>query len=128
MPKASKRTSQSNIAIARRWSKTKIPNATNPSNVNISDINDLSDENTSDSSDSSDVEDRMDIGDTESNFSEKLLLADISGLAEMCRAKCGTKYRSTLLYISLRFFNVKWEDIDQFLNDIDFMTAQTSHK
>ena len=118
MLKASKRKSQSDVAIARRWSKTKIPNTTDPSNVNISYINDLSDENSSDSSDSSVVDYRMDIGDTESNFIEKLLLADIGDLAEMCRAKCGTKYLSTLLYMSLLFFNVKWEDIDQFLKDM----------
>ncbi|CAF1178501.1 unnamed protein product [Rotaria sordida] len=30
--------------------------------------------------------------------------------------------------MSLRFFNIKWEDIDEFLKNIGFMTAQTSHK
>lgn len=30
--------------------------------------------------------------------------------------------------MSLRFFNVKWEDIDEYLKSIGFMTAKTSHK
>ena len=104
MPKSSKRKCQLNVAIARRWSKTKVPDATDPSNINILDVNDLSDGYTSDLSDSSDVEYRMDTGNTVLNFSEKLLLTDIGDLAEMCKAKCGRKYLSTLLYMSERFF------------------------
>jgi hypothetical protein len=38
------------------------------------------------------------------------------------------KYLSTLLYMPLRLFNIKWEDIDEFLKTIGFMTAQISHK
>jgi len=49
----------------------------------------------------------MNIDDNELNFNEKLLLTDIGDLAEMCKLKCGTKYLSTLLYISLSFFEIK---------------------
>ncbi|CAF2050744.1 unnamed protein product, partial [Rotaria magnacalcarata] len=30
--------------------------------------------------------------------------------------------------MSLRFFNIKWKDIDDCLKGIDFMTAETIHK
>ena len=30
--------------------------------------------------------------------------------------------------MSLHFFNIKWQDVDDFLKDIGLMTAQTSHK
>jgi hypothetical protein len=30
--------------------------------------------------------------------------------------------------MSLRFFNIKWKDIDQYLKNIGFTTVQTSHK
>ena len=107
MPKPSKRSSHSQIAIARRWSITRV----------------------SDASDSSGDEYHMDIGDhPELSFNEKILLTDIGDLAEMCKSKCGTKYLSTLLYMSLRYFNIKWEDVDEYLKSIGFMTAQTSHK
>ncbi|CAF1291834.1 unnamed protein product, partial [Didymodactylos carnosus] len=78
--------------------------------------------------DSSDDEYRMDIDDEELNFKDKLLLTDISDLAEMCKSKCDIKYLSTLLYMLLRFFNIKWEDVDEYLKSIGFMTAKTSHK
>ena len=55
-------------------------------------------------------------------------LIDIGDLAEMCKSKCDTKYLSTLLYMSLRYFNVKWEDVDEFLKNFGFMIAKTSHK
>ncbi|CAF3189699.1 unnamed protein product [Rotaria sp. Silwood2] len=128
MPKPSKRKSQSNAASAGRWSKTKIPDVSGPSNVNISDANDQFNANTSDSRDSSDSEYRMDTGDIELDFSEEQLLTDIGDLGEMCKSKCGTKYLSILLYMSLRSFNIKWEAVDEFLKDTRLMTAQTSHK
>ncbi len=55
----------------------------------------------------------MDIDDQELSFSEKLLLTDIGDLGEMCKSKCATKYLSTLLHMSLRSFNIKWEDVDE---------------
>jgi hypothetical protein len=128
MPKPSKRKSQSNAASAVSQSKTKIPVVSGPSNVNISDANDQFNTNTSDSRDSSDSEYRMDTDDIELDFSKEQLLTDIGDLAEMCKSKCGTKYLSTLLYMSLRSFNIKWEAVDEFLKDTGLMTAQTSHK
>ena len=83
---------------------------------------------TSDSSCTSNDEYRMDVDDEESNFKEKLLLTDIGDLAEMCKTKCDTKYLSTLLYMSLRFFNITWEDADDYLKNIGLMSSQTSHK
>jgi hypothetical protein len=70
----------------------------------------------------------MDIDDNKLNFNEKLLLTDIGDLAKMCKSKCGTKYLNTLLYMSLRFFEIKWEKVDEYLKNIGFMTGETSHK
>lgn len=106
MPPPSKRRSHSQNASARRWSNTKIPDPT----------------------DSSSDEYTMDVDDQELPFSEKLFLTDIGDVAEMCKSKCDTKYLSTLLYMSLRFFDIKWEDVDRYLKSIGFMTAKTSHK
>ncbi|CAF4720206.1 unnamed protein product, partial [Rotaria sp. Silwood2] len=91
MPKPSKRKSQSNATSAGRWSKTKIPDGL--VRFRISD----------------------DTDDIELDFSEEQLLTDIGDLAEMCKSKCGTKYLSTLLYMSLRFLKIKWEAVDAFL-------------
>ncbi|CAF3085975.1 unnamed protein product [Rotaria sp. Silwood2] len=106
MPKVSKRKSQLHAARACRVSNVKV----------------------SDSSESSEVEYRMDIDDEELRFKDKILLTDIGDLAEMRKSKSDTQYLSTLLYISLRFFNIKWEDVDDYLKNIGFMTAKTSHK
>jgi hypothetical protein len=38
------------------------------------------------------------------------------------------EYLSALLYMSVRFFNIKWEDIDQYLKKISFMTTQSPYK
>ena len=83
---------------------------------------------TSDSSCTSDDEYRLDVDDEESSFKEKLLLIDIADLAEMCKTKCDTRYLSTLLYTSLRFFSITWEDADDYLKNISLMSSQTSHK
>ena len=82
----------------------------------------------SSSSESSNEEYKMDTDDQEVAFSEKIFLSDIGDLAEICKSKCDTKYLTTLLYVSLRYFNIKWEDINRFLKDVGFMTAETSHK
>ncbi|CAF1598589.1 unnamed protein product [Didymodactylos carnosus] len=82
----------------------------------------------SSSSESSNDEYSMDIDDQELSFNEKIILTDIGDLAEMCKSKCDTKYLNILLYMSLRYFNIKWEDVDGYLKTIDFMTAKTSHK
>ena len=82
----------------------------------------------SDSIDSSSDEYSMDIDDQRLEFNEKLLVTDIGDLAEICKSKCGLKNLSTLVYMSLRYFNLKWEDADDFLKNICLMTAQTCHK
>ena len=103
-PKKSNRKVQS--ALAHRWPSVEASSSSESSNEGYS----------------------MDIDDKELHFNEKIFLIDISDLAEMCKSKCDTKYLSTLLYMSLRYFNVKWEDADEFLKNIDFMTAKTSNK
>ena len=80
------------------------------------------------SSESLNEEYKIDTDDEAVAFSEKLLLNDIGDLPEICQSKCDTKYLTTLLYISLRYFNIKWKDINRFLKDVGFMTAETSHK
>ena len=80
------------------------------------------------SSEASNEEYSMDIDDKELCFNEKLFLIDIGDLAKMCKSKCDTKYLSTLLCMSLRYFNIRWEDVNEFLKTIGFMTAKNSHK
>jgi hypothetical protein len=92
MPKSSKSKSKVQKASAQRWSKEK----------------------TLSSSNSSDEDYSMDVDEPELTFSEKLCLNDIGDLAEMCKSKCDSKYLSTFLYMSLRYFNIKWEDVDDF--------------
>ena len=106
MPGTSKRKSQLYVAKASR-----------ETNVQISD-----------SRNSSGDEYRMSVDDEELNFKDKLLLTDIGDLAEMCPTKSDIKYLSTLLYMSLRFFNITWKDADDYLKNIDLMSSQTSHK
>lgn len=91
--------------------KTTTSDTNDQSNINISDSNDLSNVDISDVNDPSNIYDlgankladdeyRVNTDDKEMNFREKILITDIDGLAEMCNSKCGTKYLSTLLYMS----------------------------
>lgn len=61
-------------------------------------------------------------------FDEKLLVTDIGDIAEMCKAKGDPKYLSTLIYMSLRYFEIKRGIIDKCLKNIGLMTAETCHK
>ncbi|CAF4056071.1 unnamed protein product, partial [Rotaria sp. Silwood1] len=106
MPKLNKRQSKGQNAVTNRWSSVQV----------------------SSSSESSNEECSMNIDDKELPFNEKCFLTDIGDLAEMCKSKCDTKYPSTLLYMSLRFFDIKWEDVNEFLKNIGFMTVETFHK
>ena len=105
MPKPNRHKSYLQSLLTRRWSNTRL-------------------ETTKTSSD----EYQVDTNDDESSFNEKLSLADISDLAEICKESCGVKYINVLLYLVLRNFNVKWENIDEFFKSISYITAQTSHK
>ncbi|CAF4025243.1 unnamed protein product [Rotaria sp. Silwood2] len=106
MPRGNKRKTQSRSASAHRWVAEKV----------------------SPSSESSGDEYRMDIDDVELSFKDKFPETDIGDLAEICKLKCDTKYLSTLVYMSLRFFDVKWKAVDEFLKNIGLMTAESSHK
>ena len=106
MPKPNKRRNKAQNALSKRWSSVEF----------------------SSSSESSNEEYKMDIDDEAVAFTEKVLLNDIGDLSEICKSKCDMKYLTTLLYMSLCYFNIKWEDSNRFLKDIDFMTAETSHK
>lgn len=106
MPKPKRSQSKVRSASAHRWASVNVPSSSESSNDEYS----------------------MDVDDPELSFNEKLLTTDIGDLAEMCKSKCDIKYLSTLLYMSLRYFNIKWEDINEFLKNIDLMTAQTCHK
>jgi hypothetical protein len=106
MPKPNRRTTQSRSASARRWENETIPSPPDFPNDEY----------------------HVDVDNLKLNFMEKLTLSNIKDLAEMCRLKCNTKYLSVLLYMSLRYFKIKWNDIDEYLKSIAFMTAETSHK
>jgi hypothetical protein len=110
MPKANRRTTQSRSASARRWKNATIPSPPDFPN------------------DDYHVDVDVNVDNLKLNFMEKLTLPNIEDLAEMCRLKCNTKYLSVLLYMSLRYFKIKWNDIDEYLKSIGFMTAETSHK
>ena len=68
----------------------------------------------------------MSADDEELSFKDKLLLIGIGDLAEICKTKCDIKYLGTLLYMSLRFFNITWEDADDYLKNIGLMSSQAS--
>ena len=106
MPKRSKRRSYSQTVAARRWSNT----------------------NVSGSNDSVSDEYSMDIDDQELTLSERICLTDIGDLAEICKSNCSTKYISVSLYMSLRFLNITWREIDKYLKYIGVMSRETSHK
>jgi hypothetical protein len=106
MPKPNRRTTQSRSASACRWENATIPSPPDFPNDEY----------------------HVDVDNLKLNFMEKLTLPNIKDLAEMCRLKCNTKYLSVLLYMSLRYFKIKWNDIDKYLESIGFMTAETSHK
>ena len=61
----------------------------------------------SSSSESSNEECKIDIDEEAIACSEKIILNDIGELAEICKSKYGSKYLTTLLYLSLRYFNIK---------------------
>ena len=105
IPKPNRRKSNLQNLMTRRWSNTQ-----------------------SETSETSSDEYQMDADDEESSFNEKLSLADIGDLADMCIERCGIKYVSVLLYLALCYFNVSWESIGEFLKSIGYITAQTSHK
>ncbi|CAM4826806.1 unnamed protein product, partial [Rotaria magnacalcarata] len=106
MPKLNKRRSKGQHAVTHRWPSVQA----------------------SSSSESTNEEYKMDIDNKELAFNERIFLTDIDDLAKMWKSKCDTKYLSTLLYMSLRFFHIKWEDVNEFLKNVGFMTAESSHK
>ena len=106
MPKLNRRKAHSRSASARRWENATIPSPADFSNEEY----------------------HVDVDNSELNFMQKLTLSNIEDLAEMCRLKCSTKYLSVLLYMSLRYFKIKWNDINEYLKSVGFMTAETSHK
>ncbi|CAF1655109.1 unnamed protein product, partial [Adineta ricciae] len=111
MPKTNRRTTQSRSASAHRWENARIPS---PPDVPNDDYH-------------VDVDVNVNVDNLKLNFMEKLTLLNIEDLAEMCRLKCNTKYLSVLLYMPLRYFKIKWNNIDEYLKGIGLMTAETSH-
>ncbi|CAF1682275.1 unnamed protein product, partial [Adineta ricciae] len=106
MPKLNRRTTQSHSPSARRWQNATIPCPADFPNDDY----------------------HVDADNLKVNFMEKLILPNIADLAEMCRLKYNTKYLIVLLYMSLRYFKINWDDIDDYLKSIGFITARTSHK
>ena len=79
------------------------------------------------SSSSSDDDYRMELDDKEVNFKDICSTTEIGDPVEICKSNCDVKCISTLLYMSLLFFDVRWEDIDDFLKNIGLMTAETAN-
>ena len=67
---------------------------------------------------------QIDTDDEKLSFDQRLSLANTDDLVEMCKKRCGIKYISVLLYLVLRYFIVKWENIDEFFESIGYITAQ----
>jgi hypothetical protein len=62
------------------------------------------------------------------DFNDKVILKDISDLFELCKSKYSTKYISVLLFMTMRYFGVKWKDTNDFLTEIGGLTSQTAYK
>ncbi|CAF1671912.1 unnamed protein product, partial [Adineta ricciae] len=62
------------------------------------------------------------------NFREENVMNDIGDLFELCRAHCPIKYLSVLLYMTMKRFDIGWQQSNEFLSAIGGLTVETAHK
>jgi hypothetical protein len=112
MPRISKRQTHSRSSIFDRWS-----------NENV-----LSESEASSEDDSKMDADFKADSDDEGYFREKFDVDDIGDLLELCQQQGNLKKISLLLYMTLRYFNISWREIDDFLQQIGGTRCATAHK
>ena len=61
-------------------------------------------------------------------FLEKLDLATISDIFQLCKDEYGSRRLTMLLYMILRHFGYQWQVIDGFLQQIGANRCETAHK
>ena len=113
MPKWNRRRTQSAGIIKKRWSIEKFsPN------------------------DSSD-DDEMEVDSKRHDFKDDVAIIDwtntnmlnyIGDLFQICNETCNLRSLSTLLYMTLKHFNIIWRDIDNFLSSVGGMRCITAQK
>ena len=59
---------------------------------------------------------------------EKLDLATISDIFQLCKDEYGSRTLTTLLYMILRYFGYQWRVTDNFLRQIGANRCETAHK
>ncbi|CAF3523972.1 unnamed protein product [Rotaria sp. Silwood2] len=108
MPYKSKRQSQSLNAVKGRW------------------LNGfrLSSDDSSYSMESTDEDE------TAANFNLKdmIQISDIADLFEFCKKDCNIRYLSVLFYLTLRRFNISYEETHMFLKSVGGLTGEVAHK
>ncbi|CAF4201909.1 unnamed protein product, partial [Rotaria sordida] len=112
MPKPSRRRSHCKSLIQRRYSQESV--------------------NTESDSSESNEELQMEVDASENkeplDFKNRVNRNDMSDLFELCQSKCPRKYISVLLYMTMRYFGVKWDDCNDFLIELGGTNGKTAHK
>jgi hypothetical protein len=112
MPKKGRRQIQSAEIGKKRWS------IENDSQVDSSD-----DDVNMDSNENGVAGDGKNI-----NWINEDILSHIGDLFQLCKNQCNFRMLNTLLYITLRHFNITWAGIDSFMSAIGGMWCKTAHK
>ena len=56
------------------------------------------------------------------------MIFEISDIFSLCKERCNSRFLSTMIYMTLKYFNVSFRDANTFLSSIDAMTVKTCHK
>ena len=75
-----------------------------------------------------DVFDNEEKSQDQGGFLEKLDLATISDIFQLCKDEYGSRKLAMLLYMILRHFGYQWQVIDDFLQQIGANRCETAHK
>ena len=75
-----------------------------------------------------DVFDNDEKSQDQGEFLEKLDLATISDIFQLCKDEHGSRKLTTLLYMILRYFGYQWRVTDNFLRQIGANRCETAHK
>ena len=75
-----------------------------------------------------DVFDNDEKSQDQGGFLEKLDLATISDIFQLCKDEYGSRKLTMLLYMILRYFGYQWQVIDDFLQQIGANRCETAHK
>jgi hypothetical protein len=62
------------------------------------------------------------------NLANIMTINDIADLFQLIKDKIGSKFITVLLYMTLRHFGLNWLQCNDFLKQINALTAQTAHK